>query len=127
MQEDGRTPRLDCAVDAAMSVIEGRWKATILCKLIRKGAFRFNRLLREMEGVSPRMLTKQLREMERDGLVSRTVFPEVPPRVEYSITPKGETLGPILETLARWGLENAFPALVRMDGDIVTPDGHGTR
>lgn len=120
MAETGNIPRLDCAVDATMSVIEGRWKATILCKLIMKGTFRFNQLMREMDGVSPRILTKQLREMERDGLVTRTVYPEVPPRVEYSITSRGATLGPILAAMAQWSLANVFPKkIVAIDDRVV--------
>lgn len=124
-------PRLDCAVDATMSVIEGRWKATILCKLMTKGPFRFNQLMKDMDGVSPRILTKQLREMEEDGLVNRTVYPEVPPRVEYSITPKGASLGPILVAMANWSLNNMFPKMVILDDGmihaIITPGAETTR
>lgn len=119
MSEIGNKPRMDCAVDAAMSIIEGRWKATILCKLILKGTFRFNQLIKEMDGVSPRILTKQLRELERDGLITRKEYQEIPPRVEYSITPLGRSLGPILSTLAQWGLKNMFSNVVKMDDDIV--------
>lgn len=117
--ENKMMPRLDCAVDATMSVIEGRWKATILCKLMQKGTFRFNQLMKEMDGVSPRILTKQLRELERDGLVIRTVFPEVPPKVEYTITEKGMSLAPILQAMAKWSLVNMFPKkLVEIDESI---------
>ena len=112
MSDIGNKPRLDCAVDATMSIIEGRWKATILCKLITKGTLRFNQMMKEMSGVSPRILTKQLREMERDGLVTREVFPEVPPRVEYTITAKGKGLGPILVAMAQWGIRNMMPSVI---------------
>jgi Predicted transcriptional regulators len=115
MSDIGNKPRLDCAVDATMSVIEGRWKATILCKLIMKGTLRFNQLMKEMSGVSPRILTKQLREMERDGLVIREVFPEVPPRVEYTITPRGKGLAPILTAMAQWGIRNMMPTMVAIE------------
>jgi len=101
-------PRTDCAVDAVMTVIEGRWKSVILCKLKVKGAMRFNQLLKDIEGVSPRMLTKQLKELEHDGLVLREAYHEIPPRVEYSLTEMGESLMPVLSTMAKWGLKNMF-------------------
>jgi len=103
-----QTPRMDCAIDATMSVIEGRWKTVILCKLANKGTLRFSQLMSELDKVSPRILTKQLRELEKDGLIRREVFAEVPVRVEYSLTPKGQSLGPALKSLADWGLKNAF-------------------
>ncbi len=108
-------PRMDCAVDAAMSVLEGRWKSTILCVLAKWGPKRFNQLVKAIEGVSPRMLTKQLKEMEKDGIVERRAYLEVPPRVEYSITEKGMSLAPVLEALAKWGRENMFYNLVEFD------------
>ena len=88
MENRARIPRIDCALDASMAVIGGRWKATIICKLHVKGALRFNQLMKELEAVSPRILTKQLREMEDDGLVVRTVRAEVPVCVEYSVSEK---------------------------------------
>ena len=115
MQKATEQARFNCAIDATMAVIEGRWKSTILCMLMMKGALRFNQLLKGMDGVSPRILTKQLREMERDGLVRRQEFPEVPPKVEYSITAKGRSLGPILIEMSRWGLKNIFVNMVVMD------------
>ena len=108
-------PRMDCAVDATMSVLEGRWKSTILCVLAKWGPKRFNQLVKAIEGVSPRMLTKQLKEMEKDGIVERRAYLEVPPRVEYSITEKGMSLAPVLEALAKWGRENMFRNLVEFD------------
>jgi DNA-binding HxlR family transcriptional regulator len=108
-------PRMDCAVDAAMSVLEGRWKSTILYVLAKWGPKRFNQLVKAIEGVSPRMLTKQLKEMEKDGIVERRAYLEVPPRVEYSITEKGMSLAPVLEALAKWGRENMFYNLVEFD------------
>ena len=115
MQSRRETPRMDCAVDAAMSVLEGRWKSTILCVLAKWGPKRFNQLVKAIEGVSPRMLTKQLKEMEKDGIVERRAYLEVPPRVEYSITEKGMSLAPVLEALAKWGRENMFYNLVEFD------------
>ena len=115
MQSRRETPRMDCAVDATMSVLEGRWKSTILCVLAKWGPKRFNQLVKAIEGVSPRMLTKQLKEMEKDGIVERRAYLEVPPRVEYSITEKGMSLAPVLEALAKWGRENMFRNLVEFD------------
>ncbi len=111
---------MDCAVDAAMSVIEGRWKSTILCILAKWGPKRFNQLAKSIEGVSPRMLTKQLKGLEKDGIVDRRAYPEVPPRVEYSITEKGMSLVPVLEALARWGRDNMFHNWVDFDTETDT-------
>ena len=116
------TPRMNCAVDATMSVIEGRWKTVILCKLYKNGPMRFNQLMREIDGVSPRILTKQLKEMESDGIVKRTSYPEIPPRVEYSITEKGLSLAPILKAMADWGLQNMFSNRVTFDSTVKLPD-----
>jgi len=104
-----------------MTVIEGRWKATILCKLHVKGALRFNQLMKELEIVSPKILTKQLREMEDDGLVLRTIKAEVPVCVEYSISERGRTLLPALRILAAWGIENVLCYNVRFDDGIIIP------
>jgi len=112
---------MDCALDAAMTVIEGKWKAAILCKLHIKGAMRFNQLMKELEIVSPRILTKQLREMERDGLIVRNIKAEVPICVEYSISDRGRTLIPALKILAAWGIENVLQNNVRFDDGIVVP------
>lgn len=91
-----------CPVSACMEVIGGKWKPFILFHL-HGGMKRYNELRRLIPGVTQRMLTLQLRELEADGLVSRTVHAEVPPRVEYRLTGYGETLGPILEAMAVWG------------------------
>jgi DNA-binding HxlR family transcriptional regulator len=91
-----------CPVEAALEAIGGKWKGLILFHL-HDGMKRFNELRRLMPEVTQRMLTKQLRELELDQIVQRTVFPEVPPRVEYTLTPFGETLTPILMALQQWG------------------------
>ena len=122
MAENVMTPRMNCAVDATMSVIEGRWKTVILCKLHNNGPMRFNQLMKEIDGVSPRILTKQLKEMESDGIISRVAYSEMPPRVEYSLTDKGRSLGPILKAMADWGLENMFSNRVVFDSDIDIAD-----
>lgn len=94
---------LPCPVEATLDVIGGRWKALILYHLRSKRVRRFNELRRLIPSVTQRMLTQHLRELERDGVVHRRVFAVVPPRVEYSLTPLGETLSPILAAMAEWG------------------------
>lgn len=84
-----------CPVEAALKVVGGKWKGVILYHLDQR-IYRFSEFQRVMSGVTQRMLTKQLRELEDDGLISRTVFPEVPPRVEYEMTEYGKTLTPVL-------------------------------
>ena len=94
-----------CAVEAAISLIDGKWKGVILFHLLQ-GTLRFNEIRRRMQGVTPRMLTNQLRELETDRLVVRTVYAEVPPRVEYSVSPLGRSMEPILFALKDWGDAN---------------------
>ena len=84
--------------------IGGKWKPVII-HLIRKGANRFGVLQRAIDGISKQMLTAQLRELENDGILSRTIFPEIPPRVEYAITPLGESLLPVIDAMSKWGLK----------------------
>ena len=91
-----------CPVEAALDVIGGKWKPLILWAL-GDNVLRFNELQKGLPGVNTKMLTKQLRELEEDGVITRTVYPEVPPRVEYAITDFGRTLIPILEALCNWG------------------------
>ncbi len=98
--------KLECPIMATMAMISDKWKVLIICKL-KKGTLRFNELRRELKGVTQRVLTHQLRELEADGLVKRTIFAEVPPRVEYTLTPLGTTLIPVLDHLERWAQEHA--------------------
>ena len=93
-----------CPVEAALDVIGGKWKPLILWAL-GDDVLRFSELQKELPGVNTKMLTKQLRELEEDGVITRTVYPEVPPRVEYAITDFGRTLIPILQALCNWGAE----------------------
>jgi DNA-binding HxlR family transcriptional regulator len=94
-----------CGVTATVEVIGGRWKPTILFQL-KDRPRRFNELRRLVPGITQRMLTLQLRALERDGIVSRKVHQSVPPHVEYSFTRKGLTLGPILDAMETWGNDN---------------------
>ena len=103
--------RNDCAIDVTMSVIEGRWKAIVLCKLMTKGTMRFSQLMREIDGVSPRMLTKQLKELEKDGMIFRETYLEIPPRVEYSLTKKGRSIIPVLSAISQWGATHMQPVI----------------
>ncbi len=91
-----------CPVEATLDLIGGKWKGVLLYRLL-DGTHRFSALKRTMPGITQRMLTKQLRELEEVGLVARVVYPEVPPRVEYSLTPLGTSLRPIIMALRNWG------------------------
>ncbi|KOR36069.1 MULTISPECIES: winged helix-turn-helix transcriptional regulator [Planktothricoides] len=95
--------RLTCAVESTIKVIGGRWKVLILRELFQ-GVKRFNELHRVLHGITQKMLTQQLREMEADGIIHREVYAQVPPKVEYSLTPLGESLKPILKEMHQWGL-----------------------
>lgn len=92
-----------CAMVATLNLINGRWKGVILYYLLTEGTMRFNELHRRLPGCTPRLLVKQLRELEEDAFVTRTVYPVVPPKVEYALTEEGRTIGPILEQLNEWG------------------------
>jgi len=92
-----------CTVEATLELFGGKWKALILYHLFEDGVLRFGELRRRLPNVTQRMLTNQLRELEADGLVSRTVFPEVPPHVEYALTDLGKTMKPVIQALKTWG------------------------
>ncbi|WP_255089070.1 MULTISPECIES: helix-turn-helix domain-containing protein [unclassified Synechococcus] len=93
----------DCPAELALRVMRGRWKLAILRELLG-GVRRFSDLQRALAGVSPKVLTSQLRELEADGVVERQVFPEVPPRVEYRLSSRGRSLIPVLDSLHAWGV-----------------------
>lgn len=95
---------LGCPVEAALDMVGGKWKGVILYHL-RAETRRFNELRRLIPGVSQRMLTKQLRELEKDRIVNRKIYREIPPKVEYSLTSFGLTLSPIMQALEKWGVE----------------------
>ncbi|MEI6728574.1 MAG: helix-turn-helix domain-containing protein [bacterium] len=92
----------DNPVNITLKVVGGKWKALILWYL-KEGPMRYSDLGREITGVTQKMLTQQLREMELEGLIERKVYPVVPPKVEYSVTEYGHTLEPVLDALAAWG------------------------
>lgn len=91
-----------CYINATLNVIGGKWKLLILWHL-NKATLRFNELEKRIEGVTQKMLTQQLREMEHDKLISRKVYAVVPPKVEYSITDYGKSLNKVLSELNKWG------------------------
>ena len=91
-----------CDVEATLSVIGGRWKPVLICRLM-SGRKRFSELCRLAPNATERMITLQLRELEADGVISRHVFAEVPPRVEYEITDLGRSLQPIIAGMQAWG------------------------
>ncbi len=91
-----------CPAETAISLLGSKWKLLILRELF-KGTRRFGELSRAVPDISQKMLTQQLRQMEGDGLVGRKIYPEVPPRVEYSLTGIGMSLQPVLDAMHKWG------------------------
>lgn len=91
-----------CPVEATISMIGGKYKAVILWHLMNR-TLRYNELHKKVPKATDKMLAQQLRELERDGLINRVVYPVVPPKTEYSLTEYGKTLAPILDALCSWG------------------------
>jgi DNA-binding HxlR family transcriptional regulator len=89
-------------VEEALRLFEGRWKLEILFCLFGGRVRRFSDLEREIAGISQKMLAQQLRQLEADGIVQRTIYPEIPPKVEYALTPWGQSLCPALDALLKW-------------------------
>lgn len=103
-----REKEYKCGIDVTLAVVGGKWKASILWHLAQ-GTMRFSDLQRQFSDTTRKMLTQQLRELEADGLVHREVYPQVPPKVEYSLTAKGRSIHPILEMMCDWGREYLVP------------------
>jgi DNA-binding HxlR family transcriptional regulator len=99
----------NCPAEYTLALIGGRWKIPLIFHLM-SGVRRFSELSRALTGVSQKVLTQQLREMERNGLVERKVYAQVPPRVEYALTPLGRSLKPVVDTMCRWGETHAWKA-----------------
>lgn len=97
----------NCAAEVTVAVLGGAWKPVVLSLLGRHEVLRFGELRRAAGEPTPRVLTRQLRELEEDGLISRTVYAEVPPRVEYSLTECGRNVQPLLDAMAAWGRDYA--------------------
>lgn len=114
-----------CMVEVTLSIIGGTWKPIILFHLLR-GRMRFSELGRAIPSVTQRMLTLQLRELEEAEIVSRTVYPEVPPRVEYALTPLGQSLEPVFVAMRDWG--QAYAGTLRDANACVADEaGRGAR
>ncbi|MBQ6636777.1 MAG: helix-turn-helix transcriptional regulator [Lachnospiraceae bacterium] len=95
--------KFNCPVEATISQIGGKYKAVILYHLLNNELLRFNEIQKQMPQATAKMLSRQLRELETDGLVHREVYPVVPPRTEYSLTERGKTLAPIINEIYDWG------------------------
>ena len=113
-----------CPVEATLDIIGGKWKSIILFRIL-EGTRRFNELRRLLPSLTQRMLTNQLRELERDGLVARKIYAEVPPKVEYSITEFGKTLEPVLLVLKQWAEQHMLPRMTSGSGAAKDEVGSG--
>ncbi len=94
----------ECPVATTVSVIGSKWKLLIMRNLLVR-PWRFNELKKDLDGISQKVLTDSLRTMEEDGIITRTVYPEVPPHVEYALSELGESMRPILDAMKEWGTE----------------------
>ena len=110
MRKQRHTAYTHCPVEAALDIIGGKWKSIILFRILEETR-RFNELRRLVPKLTQRMLTNQLRELERDGLITRKIYAQVPPKVEYSITDLGKSLEPVLLALKQWSEEHMKPRL----------------
>lgn len=93
-----------CPVATTVQLIGSKWKLLIMRNLLKR-PWRFNELRRDLDGISQKVLTDSLRSMEEDGIITRTVYPEVPPRVEYALSDLGESMRPIIQAMEQWGTE----------------------
>ena len=93
-----------CPVATTVQLIGSKWKLLIMRNLLKR-PWRFNELRRDLDGISQKVLTDSLRSMEEDGIITRTVYPEGPPRVEYALSELGESMRPIIQAMEQWGTE----------------------
>ena len=93
-----------CPVATTVQIVGSKWKLLILRNLLAR-PWRFNELRKDLDGISQKVLTDSLRSMEADGIITRTVYPEVPPRVEYALSELGESMRPIIQSMEQWGLD----------------------
>lgn len=103
---EAKIKKVCCEIELTLAVIGGKWKPLILYYLGMKGTKRFGEIKKFLNTITHKTLTNQLRELELDNLIKRDVYPEVPPKVEYSLTETGKTLLPILESMCAWGEKN---------------------
>ena len=116
MKKTNRTFTQTCStveLEEALKVLEGRWKILILFHLLSAPVLRFSELRPAMSGISQKMLIQQLRDLEKDGVVQRKVYPEVPPKVEYMLTKDGAALRPALKALQSWAASRKMPSSVK--------------
>jgi DNA-binding HxlR family transcriptional regulator len=118
--------QLGCPVEVTLALLGNKWKVLILRELF-KGTKRFGELSRGVPNISQKMLTQQLRQMEEDNLVSRKIYPEVPPRVEYSLTDIGKSLSPILDAMHKWGAKYMMQNGKKERGKMVVQEACGVK
>ena len=106
-----------CRVEDALGILVGKWKPIILLILLQEGTHRFSELKRRVPGITQKMLTNQLRELEEEDIITRKVYPQVPPKVEYSITEYGKSLEPILVAMHDWGTAHTLHKMHNMNGE----------
>jgi DNA-binding HxlR family transcriptional regulator len=99
-------PVAPCPIEPVVDLVFGRWTSHVLWTLVQSGRLRFTELQGHIPGITPKVLTERLRQLERDGLIARTYHREIPPRVEYEITALGQTLVPVFQTLTQWSEEH---------------------
>ncbi len=100
-----RNKEYTCSVELTLDILGGKWKSLILWHLNEYGTLRFSEVKKTLPGITQKMLTQQLRELESDGMILRKIYAQVPPKVEYSLTEDGRSLMPILSTMCKWGSE----------------------
>ncbi|MFD2614843.1 winged helix-turn-helix transcriptional regulator [Paenibacillus gansuensis] len=109
----------DCVVEPALDVLFGKWKVSILY-LLFQGTKRFSELQKSIPGITKKMLISHLRDLEEQDVILRIVYPSVPPRVEYSLTETGQSLGPILELMHQWGIKHEEQLMRKRSSEAVT-------
>src|SRR5262245_46512740 len=114
---------LQCPAEMTLNIIGGRWKVLILWQLFQREC-RFSELFRALDGITQKMLTQQLRELEKDGIVHREIYPQVPPKVEYSLTALGASLKPVIEAMSDWGLMHGAQCPEEGSFHMPIPDVH---
>lgn len=107
-----------CRVEDALNIIVGKWKPLILLTLLWEGTKRFNELKRSLPGITQKMLTNQLRELENEDIIARKVYAQVPPKVEYSMTEYGKSLEPILVAMHDWGTAHTLHKMKKANSKI---------
>ena len=110
-------PECGKAIAYTLSIVGGKWKWVILAVLFQNGIQRYGQIKREISAITHKMLSQQLKELEKESLIDRKEYPQIPPKVEYSLTEKGKTLAPILQLMAKWGKDNG-----RKDSSLFSGD-----